>query len=80
MTLVGGGLSLMTSKYLNALIIVHALQFSSLIIIQSSVEKDHLSIKKLVKNLRCEINQRLKLWTRVPIAVSSRPAAAHMFR
>ena len=46
------GLSLMTSKYLNAGIIVHVLQFFSLIIIQLSMEKDHLSIKKLVKNLR----------------------------
>ena len=27
-----------------------------------------------------EINQRLKLWTRVPIAVSSCPAVAHVYR
>ena len=42
------------------------------------MEKGHLSIKKLVKNL--QINQRLKLWARVPIAVSLRPAAAHLYR
>ena len=42
------------------------------------MEKDHLSIKKVVKNLRKK--QRLKLWARVPIAVSSCPTAAHMYR
>ena len=46
------GLSLMTSTYLNAGIIVHVLQFFCLIIIQLSMEKDLLSIKKLVKDLR----------------------------
>ena len=40
------------------------------------MEKDHLSIKKVVK---AEINQRLKPWVRVPIAVSLCPAAAHMY-
>ena len=39
------------------------------------MEKDHLSIKKVVKNLR-----KLKFWARVPIAVSSSPAAAHRYR
>ena len=41
------------------------------------MEKDHLSIKKVVK---VEINQRLKPWVRVPIAVSLCPAAAHLYR
>ena len=41
------------------------------------MEKDHLSIKKAVKKIY-EIDQRLKLWARVPIAVSSCPAAAHI--
>ena len=41
--------------------------------------------KKIIYQLRkqlkiYEINQRLKLWARVPIAVSSHPAAAHMCR
>ena len=40
------------------------------------MEKNHLSIKKVVK---VEINQRLKAWVRVPIAVSLCPAAAHMY-
>ena len=40
-------------------------------------KKDHLSIKK-VGNYK--INQRLKLWASVPIAVSSSPAAAYMYR
>ena len=39
------------------------------------MEKGHLSIEKVVKNL-----QKLKFWARVPIAVSSSPAAAHMYR
>ena len=39
------------------------------------MEKYHLSIKKVVN----EINQRLKLWARVSIAVSLCPAAAHMY-
>ena len=42
------------------------------------MEKDHLSILKVVKTY--ELNQRLKLWARVPIAVSSCPAAVHMYR
>ena len=42
------------------------------------MEKDHLSIKKVVRIY--EINQRLKLWARVPIAISSCPAAAHMYK
>ena len=36
------------------------------------MEKDHLPIY--------EINQRSKLWARVPIAVSSCPAAAHIYK
>ena len=43
------------------------------------MEKDHLSIKKAVKKIY-EIDQRLKLWARVPIAVSSCPAGCHMYR
>ena len=43
------------------------------------MEKDHLSIKKVVIKIY-EINQRLKSWALVPIAVSLRPAAAHMNR
>ena len=42
------------------------------------MEKDHLSVKKVVKNY--ETNQRLKSWTSVPIAVSFCPAAAHIYR
>ena len=41
--------------------------------------KYYLSIKKIVKDLRNQINLRLKLWARVPIAVSLCPAAAHMY-
>ena len=38
-------------------------------------------IYELIKYLKIhEINQRLKHWARVPIAVSSHPAAAHMYR
>ena len=41
------------------------------------MEKDHLSIKKVVKIY--EINQRVKLQAHdVPVAVSSCPAAAHL--
>ena len=42
------------------------------------MEKDHLSIKTVVKYLK--INKRLKLWARVPIAISSCPAVVHMYR
>ena len=42
------------------------------------MEKDHLSIKKVVKIY--EINQRLKPWAPVPVAVSSCPATAYMYR
>ena len=42
------------------------------------MERDHLPIKKAVKIY--EINQRLKPWARVPIAVSSCPAGGHMYR
>ena len=35
------------------------------------MKRDHLSMKKVVKNL---------LWLRAPIAVSSRTAAAYMYR
>ena len=42
------------------------------------MEKNHLSIKKVVKIYK--INQRLKLWSHVTIAVSLCPAAAHMHR
>ena len=35
---------------------------------------------KRLKKIINEINQRLKLWARVPIAVRSCPAAAHMYR
>ena len=38
------------------------------------MEKDYLSIKKVVKD------QRLKLWARFPITVSSCPAATYMYR
>ena len=40
--------------------------------------KDHLSIRKELKIYK--INQRLKLWAYVPIAVSLCPAAAHIYR
>ena len=40
------------------------------------MEKDHLSIIKVVKIY--EINQRSKIWVRVPIAVSLSPAATHI--
>ena len=43
------------------------------------MEKYYLSIKKIVKDLRNQINLRLKLWARVPMAVSLCPAAAHMY-
>ena len=42
------------------------------------MEKDHLPIVKVVKIY--EINQILKLWARFPIAVSSCPTVAHMYR
>ena len=42
------------------------------------MEKDCLSIKKVVKNY--EINERLKQWARVRIAVNSYPAAVYRFR
>ena len=42
------------------------------------MENEHLPIKKVVKNY--EINQRLKPWVRVSIAVSLRPARGHMYR
>ena len=42
------------------------------------MEKDHFSIKKVVKIY--EVNQRLRLLARVPIAVSSRPSAAHLYK
>ena len=42
------------------------------------MEKDHLSLKKVVKNLRNF--QRLKLWACVPIALSSCPSVAHKYR
>ena len=42
------------------------------------MEKEHLSIKIVARIY--EINQRLRLWARVPIAVSPCPAAAHMCR
>ena len=42
------------------------------------MEKDCLSIKKVVKNY--EINERLKQWARVRIAVNSYPAAVYTFR
>ena len=41
------------------------------------MEKDNSSIKKKVKIFR---NQKFRLWSSVPIAVSSCPAAAHMNR
>ena len=44
------------------------------------MEKDHLSIKRVVKNLSKIKTQKLKLWTQVLIAASSCPAAAHMYR
>ena len=40
------------------------------------MEKDHLPIKRVVEIY--EINQRLRLWSRVPIAASSCPAAAQL--
>ena len=43
------------------------------------MEKYHLSINKVKKLKSYEINQRLKPWALVPIAVSSCPAAAHMY-
>ena len=42
------------------------------------MEKDHLTVKKVVKNY--ETNQRLKSWARVPIAVSLCPSGGHMYR
>ena len=42
------------------------------------MEKDHLRVKKVVKIY--EINQRLKPWARVSIAVSSCPAGGDMYR
>ena len=42
------------------------------------MEKYHLPIKKVVKNY--EINQRLKPWARISIAVSLCPARGHMYR
>ena len=47
MTLTGEWLSLMAFE-----IIVQVLQFALLIIILSSMERDHLSVKKVVKNLQ----------------------------
>ena len=43
------------------------------------MEKDHLPIKKVVKNLRNQ-PKRLKPWAHVPIAVSSCPVGGHMYR
>ena len=43
------------------------------------MEKDHLSIKKVVKNF-FKVNQRWKLCARLPITVSSCPAVAYMCR
>ena len=38
-------------------------------------------IYELIKYLKThEINQRLKLWARVPIAVNSHPATVQMYR
>ena len=53
MTLAGGGegFSPMTVWNSRNLFNVHVLQFASLIFNYSSIEKDHLSIKKGVKNL-----------------------------
>ena len=42
------------------------------------MEKNHLSIKKVVK--KCQINQRLLLQARIPIAVRSFLSADHMYR
>ena len=42
------------------------------------MEKCHLQLRKQLKIY--VINQKLILWTRVPTAVSSFPAAAHMYR
>ena len=42
------------------------------------MEKYHLPIKRVVKNLR--INQRLKPWARVAIAVSLCPSGGHLYR
>ena len=39
----------------------------------------NFSIKKEVELKIYEINQRLKLWTRVPIAVGPCPAGTHMY-
>ena len=43
------------------------------------MEKDHSSIKKVVIKIY-KINQRLKSWALVPIAVRLRPAASHRNR
>ena len=40
-------------------------------------KNNDLSIQNVVKNLRN--NQKLKLWSCVPIAVSSCPAAAYIY-
>ena len=42
------------------------------------MEKDHLSIKKVVKNLRN--SSKVKTLVRVQIPLSLRHAAAHMYR
>ena len=42
------------------------------------MEKDHLPIQKVVKNLPNK--QRPKSWARVRIAVSSCPSGGHMYR
>ena len=41
-------------------------------------EKIIYQLRKLLKIY--EINQRLKIWTRPPVAVSSRSPAGHMYR
>ena len=40
------------------------------------MERDHLPIKRVVN----QINQRLKPWARVLIAVSLCPSGGHMYR
>ena len=42
------------------------------------MEKDHLPIKRAVKNL--QINQRLKPWARFAIAASLCPCGGHMHK
>ena len=77
MTLLGGG-----SITNDVLKFRKVIKFESLcIVICFSNHRYKKSIYQLRKELKIyEINQRLKLWAHVPIAVSSSTAAAHMYR